>query len=600
MKRAMKRAGTLIVIVAILMTMMFSFNISLVGNSVSANSGITYGDLNGDGRIDSSDVILLRRYILEIIDNFPVSKTAADLDGNGTINSTDYILLRRYVLEIIDVFPVQQSTPPTPTTTPTMPPPGTPGPNTRSAFTVFEAERYDSTNSTTVREVGTGTGGTAIGYIEPGDYVLFRDINFSPGANSIKALVATENEEVNVEIRLNTSEGSPVGVLNITDTAGWNYYIEASSNIPTITGVYDLYLTFTEAVNVDWFEFSTGQATVTAPPTPVAPTTPINGTTLKELASKRGMYIGAAVGSVFHQNSDLMYNEVLQREFNMVVAENEMKFDAIQHARGEFNFRGADRLVEYAEANNMKVRGHALVWHSQTPGWLENGNWTRDELLEIMRDHIFTVMERYKGRILEWDVVNEAISDNNGQMRTNDSVWMRVIGEDFIDYAFKYAREADPSAKLFYNDYNIEDMGGTKAEAAYRLVKGLVDRGVPIDGVGFQAHFINGMLHQGFLQNIDRNVKRYAELGLEVAMTEIDIRIHLPGNQQAYQQQGEQYRGLAEIAVNNPNVHTFVIWGITDNYSWIPNHFQGQGDALIFDRDYQPKPAYFGIVDAFK
>src|SRR5690606_38337533 len=136
--------------------------------------------------------------------------------------------------------------------------------------------------------------------------------------------------------------------------------------------------------------FSTAVATPKPTPTPVPPTKPINGTTLKELAESRGMYVGTAVGGVFHQRNDLMYHEVLKREFNMVVAENEMKFDTIRPSKDQFNFNPGDRLVEFAEEHGMAVRGHTLIWHNHTPGWLENGNWTREELLDIMRDHIYT------------------------------------------------------------------------------------------------------------------------------------------------------------------------------------------------------------------
>ncbi|MDQ2086384.1 endo-1,4-beta-xylanase [Herbivorax sp. ANBcel31] len=606
MKRAVKRAGILVVVMAVVMTMAFSLDIGSLKNEVSANTGFTYGDLNDDGEIDTSDLALMGRYILEITDSLPVPEEAADLNGDGRVDSSDATLLSRYILEIIDEFPVESEqddddddygdedliSPP--------PSDKTPGPNTKDALTRFEAEDYDDTNSTTIEVVGTGEGGNAIGWIEPGDYVVYRDMNFSPGANSIRGYFATENEGVDIEVRLDTAEGPPVGILTVTDTAGWNFYVEAFSNLQTIDGVYDLYLTFTDSVNVEWFEFSAATATPTPAPTPVAPTTPINGTTLRELAESRDMHIGAAVGSVFHQGSDLMYNEVLQREFNMIVAENEMKFDTVQPAQGEYNFSAGDRLVEFAEEHDMEVRGHALIWHAQTPGWLENGDWTRDELLDIMEDHINTVMTHYKGKVTHWDVVNEAISDDGGHpLRTDDSVWMRVIGEDYIDYAFQFAREADPDAKLFYNDYNISDMGGGKADACFELVQGLLDRGVPIDAVGFQGHYINNM-HPSFIENIDRNVKRYADIDMEVAFTEVDIRMNEHASDHDYEVQASNYGDVTSIAVDNPNVNTFVIWGFTDEYSWIPNHFQGEDHALIFDRDYMPKPAYFAVADAFK
>ena len=243
----------------------------------------------------------------------------------------------------------------------------------------------------------------------------------------MEVYAATENDSVDIEIRLDSPEGFPVALLTVENTGDEIPTIFTNMKAP-IDGVYDLYVKFKDSVNVNWIKFSTAAATPKPTPTPVAPTTPINGTTLKELGESRGMYIGTAVGSVFHQKNDLMYYEVLKREFNMVVAENEMKFDTIRPSKDQYNFNPGDRLVEFAEEHGMAVRGHTLIWHNQTPGWLENGNWTREELLDIMRDHIYTVMEHYKGKIVHWDVVNEAISDNNGALRTHDSIWMRVIG----------------------------------------------------------------------------------------------------------------------------------------------------------------------------
>ncbi|HHX17423.1 MAG TPA: carbohydrate-binding protein [Clostridium sp.] len=597
MKRTFKKAGIWIMVMSIVFTMIVFTDTNQLKNEVSASS-ITYGDLNDDGKIDSLDLVLLSRYIMEVIDTLPVSEKAADLNGDGLVNSLDASLMSRRILEIIDEFPVESEE--EQPIAPPPPPQKTPGPNTKDAFRKIEAEDYNETNSTTIQVVGTGDGGNAIGWIEPGDYIVFKDLNFSPGAKSMGMYVATQNENVDIEIRLDSPDGYPVAILTVEGTGGWNFYDTAFTNMQTpINGVYDLYIKFKDSVNVNWIEFSTDIATPKPTPTPVTPPPLINGTSLKELAESRGMYVGSAVGSVFYQRNDLMYHEILKREFNMVVAENEMKFDTIRPSKDQFNFTPGDKLIDFAEENGMAVRGHTLIWHNQTPAWLENGNWTRDELIEIMREHIYTVMTHYKGKIIHWDVVNEAISDNNGALRTNDSIWMRVIGEDYIEYAFKFAREADPDALLFYNDYNISDMGGVKADACYNLVKRLVEKGVPIDGVGFQGHYINNM-HSSYIQSIDRNVKRYADLGIEVAFTEVDIRMNEHGSEYDLEVQASNYGDVASIAVNNPNVNTFVIWGFTDKYSWVTQQFPGQGRALIFDEEYEPKPSYFTVADAFK
>src|SRR5262249_45520509 len=192
--------------------------------------------------------------------------------------------------------------------------------------------------------------------------------------------------------------------------------------------------------------------------------------TLRSAADERGLFVGAAVNMNPFRN-EAAYTQTLGREFNMLVAENAMKLDAMHPAQNTYNFTDADALVSYAEANNMAVRGHTLVWHNQIPGWLTGGNFTRDQGIAIMRDHIMTVVGRYRGRIAAWDVVNEAVSDNNGQLRT-DSFWHQRIGPEYIAMAFQFAHEADPDAKLYYNDYSAEGLGA-KSDAVFNLVSGL-------------------------------------------------------------------------------------------------------------------------------
>jgi GH35 family endo-1,4-beta-xylanase len=314
--------------------------------------------------------------------------------------------------------------------------------------------------------------------------------------------------------------------------------------------------------------------------------------TLRAAADARGLRIGAAVNMSPFRN-EAAYTQTLGREFNMLVAENAMKFDAMHPAQNTYNFTDADALVAYAEANNMTVRGHTLVWHSQIPGWLTGGNFTRDQVIAIMRDHIMTVVGRYRGRILAWDVVNEAVSDNNGQMRT-DSFWHQRIGPEYIAMAFQFAREADPDAILYYNDYSAEG-SGAKSDAVFNLVSGLLNQGVPIDGVGWQMHQINPFRIQ---QAHRTNAQRLGSLGLEVSITEMDVRISLPTTAQELSEQALAYRDLVEFCLAQPNVKTLVTWGFTDKYSWIPGFFSGFGDALIFDMNYQPKPAYTSMLSA--
>ena len=551
------------------------------------------------------------------------------------------------------------------------------GPNSRDAFSRIEAEEYNAYNSSSMEIIGTGSG-EGIGYIESGNTLTFKNINFGSGASKFTANVASDvDNPTTIDIRIGSSTGTRIGSLQVGSTGGWNDYTELSTNITSVTGVNDVVLVFSGPVNIDWFTFTKGggsdpvptvgpgpvikfgdlngdgvidsmdaallnryvmeistsipkidaadlngdglinsmDATLLnryilevidkfpaedklPPPQPTPSNPPLTGTALKDYGAANGKVIGSCVNSQwFYNQTSPIYEEILKREFAMVVAENEMKFDALQPSQNNFNFANGDRLVSFAQRNNMEVRGHTLLWHNQLPRWVQNGNWTRDSLTAVINNHINTVLTHYKGKIKEWDVVNEAVDDSGNSLR--NSVFTRVIGPDFIDIAFHAARKADPDALLFYNDYNIEDLGA-KSNYTYNMIKGMVERGVPIDGVGFQCHFINGMSAQQ-LADIERNVKRYADLGLLVSFTEIDIRIPSSQNQnQAFQVQADNYKSLMEICLRNPNVKTFVFWGFTDQYSWVPGVFPGTDNPLIFDRNYNPKPAYNAIIDALK
>ena len=318
--------------------------------------------------------------------------------------------------------------------------------------------------------------------------------------------------------------------------------------------------------------------------------------TLKKYADQVNFNIGTTVGNAFYQNEQ-MYKDVLSREFNTVVCENEMKPYSLQPQQGVFDFTTPDKLVDFAESINMKVRGHTLIWHSQNPSWLEHGNWSRVELLAIMKDHITQIMSHYKGKIFEWDVANECITDgSNNTLR--DSFWRKVIGDDYLDSAFIYARLADPDALLFYNDYSTETKN-SKSDAVYNLVKSMKDRNIPIDGVGFQCHLIYNM-DDNFYSSVQENFKRFADLGLKVAVTELGVRIQQPIDQAKYQIQANDYRNMLQIALENDSCNTFMMWGFTDKHSWIPSFFPGYDDALIFDRNYEPKPAYNALLNLLK
>jgi endo-1,4-beta-xylanase len=315
---------------------------------------------------------------------------------------------------------------------------------------------------------------------------------------------------------------------------------------------------------------------------------------LRSLAEKRGIYIGAAV-AVGPLRNEPLYRRTAEREFNMIVAENAFKWSSLRPSRTKFDFKEADFLVKFAAANKMKLRGHTLVWHRQLPKWLTEGNFTRDETIALLKEHIQTLVGRYRGKIDAWDVVNEAIDDRTGKFRT-DSFWHRRLGADYIKLAFEFARAADPDAALYYNDYSAETMNA-KSDGVYELLRELKNEGVKIDGVGWQMHEIDGFRigpeHRA-------NAKRLAALGLELSITEMDVRIKLPATPEALRRQADAYRDAADFCLAEPACKALVLWGLTDKHSWIPKEFKETGDALIFDRFYRPKPAFAALFEAFE
>jgi endo-1,4-beta-xylanase len=333
----------------------------------------------------------------------------------------------------------------------------------------------------------------------------------------------------------------------------------------------------------------------TAPPT-VTPWAAVplgSADTLRAFASPRNLCFGAAVNTWVMDQPD--YAEVLGREFNCVVAENSMKFGLIHPEPGRYDFALADQLVNFALAHDMKVRGHTLVWYQQMPEWLEKGTWTRDQLIEILRSHIYAVVGRYRGQVYAWDVVNEALTDN-GLLAMNQ-FWARYIGPDYIDLAFQWAHEADPGALLFYNDYGAEGVN-RKANGIVKMVADMKARGIPIDGVGLQFHVDGaGRLN---LEQVAENMQQLEELGVQVQITELDIRLEEPFNDAKFQSQAEYYADILNVCLGAPNCTAFVLWGFTDKYSWIPDFKPGYGAALIFDALYQPKPAYFSLLETLK
>jgi len=309
--------------------------------------------------------------------------------------------------------------------------------------------------------------------------------------------------------------------------------------------------------------------------------------TLRQLGDRAGLRIGAAI-NLDALADDATYRYLAATEFSSVTPENAMKWDAIEPRQGEYNYAPAEELIRFAKANRQIVRGHTLVWHSQVPTWVTEGNFTSAELREILRRHIRTEMSQFRGNITEWDVVNEAFNED-GTLR--DSLWLQKLGPGYIEDAFRYAHSIDPKAKLFYNDYNIEGVN-PKSNAVYNLLRRLRAEGVPVQGVGLQSHFD---IQYNYPPDILANMQRFAALGVNVSVTEADVRMDLPVDPTKLQAQAGAYDALLSSCLLVKRCKNFTFWGISDQYSWIPGVFEGQGAALLWDDDYQTKPAYDSI-----
>jgi len=324
--------------------------------------------------------------------------------------------------------------------------------------------------------------------------------------------------------------------------------------------------------------------------------------TLRSLAEKNNIYIGAILNSQwFSGQLPGNYEQIHKTQFNIVVAENEMKFDATEPSEGQFNYNNGDKMVKYAKANGMRVRGHALAWHSQVPGWVsQKYGKNKKELLRVLKNHIEKVVGHWKGQIDEWDVVNEAISNNEPQWRTY-SVWYEGIGPEFIDSAFVWAHAVDPDAELCYNDYNLEQGINPKAKAGFLLeqVKRWVANGIPIHCVGSQTHVEDTTTDKHFIGSPDslRSLAReLAKLNVKLKITELDIgfKSGINVSKSDLERQGQTFRQYLDIVLEEPNADTYLIWGVSDKWSWLSGLNRQKG--LIYDDNLNPKPAFDSIL----
>ncbi|MGC4745911.1 endo-1,4-beta-xylanase [Micromonospora sp. DT201] len=304
------------------------------------------------------------------------------------------------------------------------------------------------------------------------------------------------------------------------------------------------------------------------------PGTASAGTTLGASAAEKGRYFGTAVAA--YKLNDSAYTTILNREFNMVTPENEMKIDATEPQQNQFSYGSADQIVNHARSRGMSVRGHTLAWHSQQPGWMQN--MSGSALRQAMLNHVTQVATHFRGQVVAWDVVNEAFADGSSGARRDSN--LQRTGSDWIEAAFRAADAADPGAKLCYNDYNTDNWTHAKTQAVYNMVRDFKSRGVPIDCVGFQSHFNND---SPYVSNYRTTLSSFAALGVDVQVTELDIQ----------GASATTYRSVVEDCLAVARCNGITVWGIRDSDSW-----RASQTPLLFNSNGSKKPAYDAVLAA--
>jgi endo-1,4-beta-xylanase len=316
-----------------------------------------------------------------------------------------------------------------------------------------------------------------------------------------------------------------------------------------------------------------GMATVAAAAAVLvtAPGADAAAATLGAAAAQSGRYFGTAIAG--GRLGDSAYTTIAAREFNMVTAENEMKIDATEPNQNQFNFSAGDRIYDWAVGHGAKVRGHTLAWHAQQPGWMQS--MSGSTLRNAMINHIQKVMAHYQGKLAYWDVVNEAFNEDGSRRQSN----LQSTGNDWIEVAFRTARAADPSVKLCYNDYNIDNWNYGKTQGVYNMVRDFKSRGVPIDCVGLQAHFTGG---SSVPSNFQTTISSFAALGVDVALTEVDVT----------NASTSQYSALTQACMNVARCVGITVWGVRDSDSW-----RSSESPLLFDGGGNKKAAYNSVLN---
>jgi len=307
------------------------------------------------------------------------------------------------------------------------------------------------------------------------------------------------------------------------------------------------------------------------------------------------------IGTAVNTKTIETHADLIKKHFNSITCENDTKFGSIQGRKGDFDFTKADKIVQFARDNKIAMRGHTFTWHNQTPDWVFE-NVDKDGLLENLKTHMSILGKRYEQDFYCWDVVNEAIEDKS-DLYFRESPWTEIIGEDFMDYAFRYARDILPNTDLYYNDYNEVEI--PKRDKIYEAVKSMKDRGIPIDGVGLQCHW---SVYHPSLDHIKSAFEKYSKLGLKLQITEMDVSVFAHDNLDKLEKPSEKILELqakvygdvfAIFREHKDIIDNVTLWGVADDATWLDNFpvFNRKNWPLLFDEQHKPKEALLRIMD---
>lgn len=465
-------------------------------------------------------------------------------------------------------------------------------------------------------------GGLNVANIENNDSIQVKNLEFGTGATGFNARVASATSGGNIVIHLDSATGPVIGTCAVTGTGGWQTWQTKSCAISGATGRHDVYFVFTGGsgflFNFASYSFTQGSVTATpvvtntntpvpptaTPTTPVAtstpvvptatPTTPVITGGLRDLAAAKGLLLGSEATNSPLQN-EAIYRTTLAKEFNWMGGENEFKA-YLWNGPYSYNFGTTDYYKNFRDANNMQMRGHVLVYNAVVPSWMSSGSYTNTQIGDMLKAYVLAMAGRYSGKMNEWDVVNEAVSDGAPYGYKSNDFWYQKLG-DYIPQAFQWARQADPNAKLVYNDYGNEGLNA-KSNYIYTMVSNMKNQNIPIDGVGWQCHVSSSWRLN---DDIWENAQRLSALGLQISVTELDVAIPVPVDAAKLQSQAKAYADMAFLCMTHPSIKRMFLWGFTDKYSWIPGFTNGASDAaLIYDANYAKKPAYYAIESVLK